>query len=103
MFVGKPSRWANPFEGVFAQPAAALELSLFRDAVQGIWTSLPLRGFSDAEFNKVVETHRRWRGQFSGHPLDAAHAELSGRTLACWCAVDDRFCHAAILVRMLDR
>lgn len=87
--VARPGKWGNPRAiGARAYDWAADAQVLVRDA------------------GHAVALHRDWmlRGleQDQGGHLAAAIAELSGRNLACWCALDQP-CHADLLLELANR
>ena len=69
VYVGRPTKWGNPFQcdGTPSWRAAAVEA--FR-----------------------LENHRRPTSDF---------AELRGKSLACWCRLDQP-CHADVLLRLAN-
>lgn len=78
VYVGRPSRWGNPFsiKGWNCSPETAIEN--FRDL-------LARAPVNDGE--TVYDTIRR---------------ELTGRDLACWCPLDQP-CHADVLLEVANR
>jgi hypothetical protein len=80
--VDRTTRWGNPFHhhGDGAPMDRALAVRLFERLLneQGAWA---MRG--------TVST------------IDDARRELGGRTLACWCALDQP-CHAEVLLRLAN-
>ena len=95
VYVGRPSRWGNPFE---VTPEYSREL-----AVQ--MYALHLSSY----FGWVVrETARAWKGW----PVQSTEFEdwirpLRGKNLACWCGIrynnDERIpCHADILLELAN-
>ncbi|XTZ18962.1 DUF4326 domain-containing protein [Micromonospora echinospora] len=71
VYVGRPTRWGNPF-----------------------------RGDTPASKADAVRMFRVWAAT---HPdyTDAVRTELAGKTLACWCPLDQP-CHADELLRIAN-
>ncbi|GLY24833.1 DUF4326 domain-containing protein [Micromonospora sp. NBRC 101691] len=71
VYVGRPTRWGNPF-----------------------------RGDTPSSKANAVRLFRLW---VASHPdyTDAVRAELAGKTLACWCPLDQP-CHADELLRIAN-
>ncbi|WP_422633383.1 DUF4326 domain-containing protein [Sphingobium sp.] len=89
-YVGRPTEFANPFDGRGFGHARAVRL-------YGRWIdgnlgdlSLEMLGFHPAEIDALrrllARLHRRL-------------PELSGLNLQCWCPITSRWCHADILLR----
>jgi hypothetical protein len=75
VFVGRPSRWGNPF-------------------VIG----------RDGDRAAVVEKHRAWLldpQRKMGPTIAEIRRDLRGRDLACWCAPDQP-CHAELLLEIAN-
>lgn len=73
-----------------ANPAYGLGRSRFAN---------PYRPGQDGDVREVIE---QYAARLAGRPalLDAARAELAGRTLACWCVPGP--CHASVLAWVAD-
>jgi hypothetical protein len=103
VYVGRPSRWGNPFVGEEWYDLD-LSLRLYDDVARGIWDPLPLRerDVSDAVALSIYGDSRRWTRRFrGGHPREAIRYELSGRDLVCWCPLDQP-CHADVLLELAN-
>ncbi|TDC00030.1 DUF4326 domain-containing protein [Micromonospora fluostatini] len=71
VYVGRPTRWGNPF------------------------------GHSTREGRaEAIERFRRWVAERPEYAA-AARVELAGKTLACWCPLDQP-CHADELLRIAN-
>jgi len=84
VYVGRPSRWGNPFRG----PQAVGSFRAFVTK-EGEWWPVPLpwpRGKIPAFESTTVEDVRR---------------ELAGKDLACWCPLDAP-CHADVLLQIAN-
>jgi len=100
VYVGRPSKWGNPFtERVWGLDLA---LKLFRDAANGTWcpSTLP-SNFEDWQFNDAHYNGSVWRGDLGRHPLELIREELRGKDLACWCPLDQP-CHADVLLEIAN-
>ena len=100
LYVGKPTRWGNPFDSrVYGMPLA---LDLYRELVSGSWDPNIAKRLSDTEYRAVMDKRRDWIDRFLGdHILAAARYDLSGHDLACWCPLDIA-CHADILLEIAN-
>lgn len=96
VFVGAPSRWANPFSvTVYGQE---LSLRMFRDTITGMWNPAIVAHLSDAQYREVTHIQQRWRERLGyGHALEAVRAELRGKDLGCRCP-EGFSCHADVLL-----
>lgn len=99
IYVGRPSRWGNPFEvGRFGRERS---IALFRNALTGYWTpSL----FTDDEPDDLVGDAYRtfhWMRE-ARRRSDIARLDLRGQDLACWCPLDQP-CHADVLLELANR
>lgn len=77
IYVGRPTKWGNPFshmEGTLAK-------------------------FKVGSRDEAVESYEAWlRAQ--PELVDAARRELRGRSLVCWCA--PHRCHAEVLIKVAN-
>ncbi len=69
VYVGRPTKWGNPFAGDGGQSWRAAAVEAFR-----------------------LDNHRRPASDF---------AELRGRTLVCWCPLNEP-CHADVLLEIAN-
>lgn len=88
VYVGRPTKWGNPFKVGKHVPTAELAVMRFRNALEnGAWP--------------------RWReriGQcvFETITVDDVRRELRGKDLACFCPLDQA-CHADVLLVVANR
>jgi hypothetical protein len=105
VYVGRPTRYGNPFSNRWFLRHhfdAAYSLRLYRQAASGGWDPQLASGLHEAARPHVYVAHCDWVRQFMGrHPTDMIRAELGGRDLACWCALDAP-CHADILLEIAN-
>ena len=101
IYVGRPSKWGNPF--IHAQRFGDLDLSLalYHNAVTGLWRSDLVTKTYPALLSIAYGDHCEFRRRMGEHPLEAAHRELRGHDLACWCAPDQP-CHADVLLEVAN-
>lgn len=102
VFVGWPSRWANPFKpSVYGE---ALSATMFESMVSGLWNPSMLAHLSDGDYREVSVVKDWWSARIGyPHPLDGARAELRGKHLGCRCPEAAQHCHADILLRLVSR
>jgi hypothetical protein len=81
VYVGRPTRWGNPFPASYFGPAEAVRL--YREWLAGA----DHLGYTDA-------------GQRRHRALDGL-SNLTGHNLACWCP-PDRPCHADVLLALAN-
>lgn len=77
IYVGRPTKWGNPFSHV----ASSHPVMLVQDREEAI---------------------SMYRGWLDDHPelVHAARQELKGKDLVCWCA--PRACHADVLLEIAN-
>ena len=97
IYVGRPSKWGNPFMPV------PLGHAPFRWTVvddNGVDYREPINGWRDRE-SAVLKSVRLFymdvKGELAPYPLH----ELRGRDLACWCPLDQP-CHADVLLELAN-
>ncbi len=78
VYVGRPSKWGNPFTHLSVGTKAEFRV-LTRDA--------------------AVEAYREWI-KTQPHLLAAAKRELRGKVLGCWCA--PQRCHGDVLLEIAN-
>lgn len=99
VYVGRPTRWGNPFKVGMVVDRIALTDRRGETHVHEIRVETPAQ---------AVEFYRRWLDgapllvgghELAGRPPTAAQirAELAWRDLACWCGLDQP-CHADVLL-----
>jgi hypothetical protein len=77
VYIGRPSKWGNPFTHREDGTLAEFKVDTVEEAVEG---------------------YRTW---VQGHPeLMAALPELKGKTLGCWCKPGP--CHGDVLAELAD-
>ncbi|MDG4753791.1 DUF4326 domain-containing protein [Micromonospora sp. WMMD718] len=72
VYVGRPTRWGNPF----------------------------VRSTSGEGRAEAIRLFRRWVAEHQEYAA-AVRVELAGKTLACWCPLDEP-CHADELLRIAN-
>lgn len=89
MYVGRPTKWGNPFQ--HRTWGHAKSVILHRQWLTGGMGALTLErlGFEPAEIDALFRLRSR--------VLTDLHA-LAGHDLACWCALSTRWCHAELLL-----
>ena len=75
VFVGRPSKWGNPFRMVYADRN------------------------EPAEHQRVINRYRAWL-MSDDRLMNAARAELRGKVLGCFCA--PKPCHADVLAEVAN-
>lgn len=80
VYVGRPSRWGNPFRAGHAWYPTG-------------WNS---RGKVPADAAEAVKFYRQWMSQSRARNEDLIPM-LRGKDLVCWCPLDQP-CHADVLV-----
>lgn len=98
VYVGRPSKWANPYGIGYVVSE----------------TGLIPRQFTVESREQAVGLFARWlhgdvsvaRSGYNLHrsppALDEIRAELAGKNLACWCSLDQPWCHATELLRVAN-
>lgn len=80
IYIGRPSKWGNPFTHIADKKTAAQFVVSSRD--------------------EAVEAYREWITEGEGkHLLEDLH-ELRGKVLGCWCA--PKACHGDILLKLIE-
>lgn len=106
VYVGRPSRWGNPFRIYHGHSLIGPAWSLAREAwhhipadecVNGYVTSSSLMGSGEAvdAFHDLL----RARARDEADRLRNWLAPLGGRDLACWCPLTEP-CHADVLLKI---
>lgn len=98
VYVGRGSRWGNPYAVIRTSPGAAVVDTRTGGVIYGATST------SDARRVAVV-----WYAALLGGHTDlraAARRELRGRNLMCWCPLpapgQPDHCHAAVLLEMAN-
>jgi hypothetical protein len=98
IYVGRPSRWGNPFR--FDNPW--LSVALYADMVRGFWNPSLLCGYDDEVVDLAYKDRLQWLVRLGhGHPWEIAKLELAGHDLCCWCKPGD-VCHADALIELAN-
>jgi len=101
IYVGRPSRWGNPFP-VSEKIPVALAIELFGDLCRGFFSPAKLAHLTDDEFLVISQAKERWLKR-NGYDIGwAARTFLRGHDLACWCRIDQP-CHADVLLEVANR
>jgi hypothetical protein len=104
VYVGRPSRWGNPFTVMHAGRQGWLVWD-DRDRL-GLSATPTSDGYvasfrSKAEANRdVVRRYRKWLDSSRARSMDLVPL-LGGRDLACWCPLDQP-CHADVLLELAN-
>lgn len=101
VYVGRPTRWGNPFWHTQRFHGVSAALALYRNAVVGMWDPSECDRWNIVNPDIPYEDQYKWRIRFGRHPLDELRAELRGKDLACWCRLDQP-CHADILLELAN-
>jgi hypothetical protein len=101
VYVGRPSKWGNPFW--HAQRFTGLDFALrcYRMAVDGYWNPAELEDMPDGPFHIATKEFGEWTKQFPEGARNAIQNELRGKNLACWCYLENP-CHADILLEIAN-
>ena len=88
VYVGRPSKWGNPFEiGLWygaSGPNAEWSRSVYVDS----------RETATAEYRRAIKR---------GHPgIPSDLSEIRGKDLMCWCPIDQP-CHADVLLDIANK
>lgn len=105
MYVGRPTRWGNPYWHMERFHGLEAALAFYRETVQGGWDPRLLDHWNIASHEIAYSTHTKWLQRFietSQAPMDAMRWELRGKDLACWCRLDT-LCHADVLLELANR
>jgi hypothetical protein len=81
VYVGRPSKWGNPFTHIDDRKTAAQFIVGSRE--------------------EAVTAYREWILNGDGQHLLADLHELEGKTIACWCA--PKLCHGDVLAEIINQ
>lgn len=108
VYVGRPSRWGNPFRCEKTPWGwAVVEASPRRTTATPYWLDKHGAAFEAAVFaTRLFELHHGPMGSYE-YDVDEVRAALRGRDLACWCPLTDVDgepfpCHADVLLRIAN-
>lgn len=80
VYIGRPSKWGNPFSHLEANTLAKFKVQTREQA---------------------VESYRNYIEYGDGsHLLESLH-ELKGKRLACWCS--PKLCHGEVLLELVEK
>ncbi len=95
VYVGRPSRWGNPFPvGMVGREVA---IDMYRDLLIGCFSPTPLKHLSDGDFADVYARKSIFQKRNGAHAKWAVQTFLRGKNLACWCRPEEA-CHADVLL-----
>ena len=94
VYVGRPTLWGNPFQGR-PRIGHARSVILYRHWLAGQLDRhvLACAGFGPHE----IAALDRWRDR-----LLPQLRRLRGRSLQCWCPLTSRWCHADVLLHIVN-
>lgn len=98
VYVGRPSKWGNPFHthGDGHAMARSLAVTTFRQSIERDGSFFPndLPRFRTHRGNRQMEVRELTT-------VEDIRRELSGKSLACWCPLDQP-CHADVLLEIAN-
>lgn len=102
VYVGRPSRWGNPFEVRPAESRKGGPKDMWGVWLAGVllvrWDARELAASEAvARFRQSIIVEQHWRTP----TLAGICTHLSGRDLACWCPLDQP-CHADVLLAIAN-
>lgn len=111
VYVGRPTKWGNPFKvtdacASFAAVATGGRGNVPRDRAHGA-VALFVRWLSGGEIEcpitaMMANKEFKDRGSPIAPTVAEIRSELSGKNLACWCALDQP-CHADVLLEIANQ
>ena len=101
IYVGRPTKWGNPFWHAQRFHGVELALSLYRQMAKGCWNPNLVTAIPTAD--TIYESHCEWLKRAGPATKITEHIryELRGKDLACWCPLDQP-CHADILLELAN-
>jgi hypothetical protein len=100
IYVGRPTRWGNPFWHMEKFHGVEAALDFYRTMIVGGWSPSLLDKWNVVNEQIPYHAQNVWRNRMGVHPMDRIH-ELRGHDLACWCRLDQP-CHADILLELVN-
>lgn len=100
IYVGRPSRWGNPYTMVVEGFGIQRSLDLYRETAQGHWNPSLIADMGNSLGAEVYRAHCDWL-QRVRILRDGIRGELAGKDLACWCPLDQP-CHADVLLELAN-
>ena len=84
-YVGRPSKWGNPFIG----PNLKDSLALYAEMAHGCWNPLlvPISFRGDIQ---IYRAHCYWLSRVGAGVEDSIREELRGKNLCCWCELCEK-------------
>jgi hypothetical protein len=103
VYVGRPSRWGNPFTVDWCYVTAKTATEAFRDLMEGYFDPGRFDGIPDDVFRSLCDAKEEWRRRLNWglEVKQGAITELRGKNLACWCPLA-RDCHADVLLELAN-
>lgn len=103
IYVGRPTRWGNPFAPYSIRHLVASEISLATEFPMRVAVRCWSLEECLAWFRIYIGQMRRLtaNGYKRGDPRGDLLGPLRGKNLACWCPLD-RPCHADILLELAN-
>lgn len=103
VYVGRPTKWGNPFYHVQRFVSLDASLRCYAMAVKGYWDPSEISDVPDGPFQIAhrdwQEFGRRFKSGFG--PAEEIKEALRGKDLACWCPLDQP-CHADVLLEIAN-
>lgn len=102
IYVGRPSRWGNPFR-VVREDGVGWSLRGI-DEERGEWTGIGRElacAYAKSFYWSWITGERAWPG-LPDPPSGSELEKLSGHDLACWCPIPFA-CHADVLLALTNR
>lgn len=99
VYVGRPSKWGNPFTMVETE----LSIALYRDMCLDVWGPNKVAHLPSHEQIFIRLAADSWRARWDwSYVPNAIQKLLAGKDLACWCPLDAK-CHADVLLEIANR
>lgn len=98
VYVGRGSKWGNPYRVCEMWPTAEQVAALFRDLVttgEAWWTSDEGTRWEQRNRWRLEAHEREWLNS------EAIRTELAGKDLMCWCPLTQP-CHADVLLELAN-
>jgi Domain of unknown function (DUF4326) len=106
VYVGRPTRWANPFRVFKGDRDNSRAVAEFRAWLAG---EIPIHVYRTDRYRTMAEQEQAWlEGEIPEidhtHPPTTAEIRkhLAGKDLGCWCPLDQP-CHADVLLEVANR
>jgi hypothetical protein len=105
VYVGRPSKWGNPFIASNDDPRRPLESLDYRHILAPINAARAFRDFVTKHGSWFPIPPHRWpKGKIPAHStfIEDVRRELRGKDLMCWCPLDQP-CHADVLLELANQ